>query len=36
MAAILVFEITQPSCVPAMFEWSVLRFWGKSVFRSTC
>ncbi|POM68834.1 Acyltransferase family [Phytophthora palmivora] len=32
VASILVIEIIQPSCVSTMFEWSVLRFWGKISF----
>jgi len=32
MALIMVMEIIHPSCVSTMFEWSVLRFWGKISF----
>eukprot|EP00644_Phytophthora_capsici_P001979 jgi/Phyca11/128231/e_gw1.74.44.1 len=32
MALILVIEVIQPSCVSTMFEWSVLRYWGKISF----
>ncbi|KAG7384016.1 hypothetical protein PHYPSEUDO_003041 [Phytophthora pseudosyringae] len=32
MASILVIEVVQPSCVSTMFEWSVLRYWGKISF----
>jgi peptidoglycan/LPS O-acetylase OafA/YrhL len=32
MASIMVMEIIHPSCVSTMFEWNVLRFWGKISF----
>ncbi|RMX70201.1 hypothetical protein DD238_000973 [Peronospora effusa] len=32
MALVIVIEIIHPSCVSTMFEWSVLRYWGKISF----
>ncbi|KAG6616783.1 acyltransferase family [Phytophthora cinnamomi] len=32
MTSIIVIEVMQPSCVSTMFEWSVLRYWGKISF----
>ncbi|CAI5725405.1 unnamed protein product [Hyaloperonospora brassicae] len=32
MAVIIVIEMMLPSCVSAMFEWNVFRFWGKISF----
>ncbi|KAG6604669.1 Acyltransferase family [Phytophthora cinnamomi] len=32
MVSIIVIEVMQPSCVSAMLEWNVLRFWGKISF----
>ncbi|KAL3670114.1 hypothetical protein V7S43_004430 [Phytophthora oleae] len=32
MTTIIVVEMIRPSCVSTMFEWSVLRYWGKISF----
>jgi peptidoglycan/LPS O-acetylase OafA/YrhL len=32
MATVFVIEMIRPSCISAMFEWSVLRYWGKIGF----
>ncbi|KAF1790011.1 hypothetical protein Pcac1_g8373 [Phytophthora cactorum] len=32
MTAIFVIEMIRPSCISTMFEWSVLRYWGKISF----
>jgi peptidoglycan/LPS O-acetylase OafA/YrhL len=32
LTAIFVIEMIHPSCVSTMFEWSVLRYWGKISF----
>lgn len=29
---VIVIEMLLPSCISAMFEWSVLRYWGKISF----
>ncbi|KAG3114928.1 hypothetical protein PI124_g2530 [Phytophthora idaei] len=32
MTAIFVIEMIRPSCISTIFEWSVLRYWGKISF----
>ncbi|KAH7491435.1 uncharacterized protein KRP23_358 [Phytophthora ramorum] len=32
LTLVFVIEMIHPSCVSAMFEWSILRFWGKISF----
>ncbi|KAL3659777.1 hypothetical protein V7S43_015080 [Phytophthora oleae] len=32
LTAVFVVEMIRPSCVSTMFEWSVLRYWGKISF----
>ncbi|KAG3107794.1 hypothetical protein PI124_g12884 [Phytophthora idaei] len=32
MTTVFVIEMVRPSCISTMFEWSVLRYWGKISF----